>query len=38
MIKESDESDEESYVPCDNDYAIIYGDSSTFLILSENNI
>jgi len=22
------------YIPYDNDYAIIYGDSSTFLILS----
>lgn len=31
--KESDESEEDNYNPCDNDYAIIYGDSSTFLIL-----
>jgi len=30
----SDSDESNNYVPYDNDYAIIYGDSSTFLILS----
>jgi hypothetical protein len=33
---DSDEFSNDSYIPCDNDYAIIYGDSSTFLILVNN--